>query len=520
MCACSNTSKKDWTLDMAESILIDHPDSAQIILETLYPYSDLNQSQKARCGVLLASAKLQQNKSFASDNLLDNSLAYYKQNNDSIELFKAFQLKVYQSMWRRQQDSMSYYLQQSILIIGENNKAQLYSLYMKLANIYCEPSAEKDYNKAIFYARKALSYATTYQQKAYALHQIGACYGFVGENDSTLIYIARAIDLSQQNKELSNYTTYVLNYANTSGADFEKAQKYLMELSENSLGRLITLGYLNLNNKHISAAKSYCDEANSLYGSNPDKYSINTYNSLRILKACVKYALNEEVSASEGISKNDSISQVISRNEARNKEIAENNLLLQRHIHESQINAQRRIVIILSVVFVGIILFFLYDRHNKKRYISLRKELNQSRINQIELQAGVSEKDENIELLNIWKKRVDICKSNFVRTGWMKKLQLLEEGSLSLKNSFLPPAERSKLRKILFEEFTDLIIDIKTAGNGVNLDDLCLCLFCLLKLNNATISKCMAASENAIRTRKSRLKEKLEPQMYQFIFGK
>ena len=80
--------------------------------------------------------------------------------------------------------------------------------------------------------------------------------------------------------------------------------------------------------------------------------------------------------------------------------------------------------------------------------------------------------------------------------------------------------KREKLRKLLFEEFTDVIIDIKTAGNGVNLDDLSLCLLCLLKVNNTTISKCMGASENAIRTRKSRLKEKLDPQMYQFIFGR
>lgn len=38
-------------------------------------------------------------------------------------------------MWRGQQDSMFYYLQQSINMIGEGNKTQLYSLNMKLAFI-------------------------------------------------------------------------------------------------------------------------------------------------------------------------------------------------------------------------------------------------------------------------------------------------------------------------------------------------------------------------------------------------
>lgn len=520
LCGCDNSLREGRVLDMAESVSTENPDSAKAILETFYPYSGLTQSQRARLGILLASAKLRQNKSFASDSLLDNSISYYSQENDSANLFLAYQLKAYQSKWRGKQDSISYYLQKAISMIGENEKSQLYSLYMKLADIYCEPSAVKNYDKAITYSQKAFSYATTDEQKAFSLHQIGACYGFIGNNDSALAYIERAIFLSQQDKEHANYTTYVLNYANTPDVEYDKAEKYLAELPESSLGKLLTLGFLNLNNRHINAARYYCAKADSLYSSKPDKYSINTYNNLRILNACVKYALNEDVSASEGVSTNDSISQVISRNEALNREIADNNLLLQKHIHESEIKSQRRIVIALSIVFIGIILFFLYDRHNKRRYINLRKELDQSRIEQIELQTIASDEDKNIDLLDIWTKRADICKDNFVRSGWMKKLQILEGNGTTYNSSYLPLSERNKIRKALFEEFTDLIIDIKAAGNGVNLDDLHLCLLSFLKLNNTTISMCMGVSENALRTRKSRLKEKLEPQMHQFIFGK
>lgn len=520
LCACNNSSQKDRILNIAESIIVEHPDSAQAVLETLYPYSKLTHQQRARCGVLLATAKLRQNKAFASDSLLNYSISYFKQNNDSTELFKAYQLKAYQAMWRIQQDSMFYYLQQSINTVGKGNKTQLYALNMKLADIYSEPYAEKDYNKAIGYTKTALTYAETDQQKAYALHQIGVLYSLIKENDSALVYIARAIDFSQQNKGESNYIQYVLNYANTPNVNYEEAKRYLSELPENSLGRLITLGFLNLNNRHIDMAEYFCNKADSLFNSAPDKYSINTYNNLRILHACVEYALNEKVSVDEGVTRNDSISQVISRKEALTSEISNNNLLLQKYIHESQLRTQRKIVIILSIIFFGIILFFLYDRNNKKRYIKLRKELDQIRVNQIELQSTDSENDPNTELTKIWKKRVDICRDSFVRNGWMKKLQLLEGNDKHSNDSFLPPAERNKLRKKLFEEFTDVIIDIKTAGNGVNLDDLSLCLLCLLKVNNTTISKCMGASENAIRTRKSRLKEKLDPLMYQFIFGK
>lgn len=81
-------------LDTAELIVAERPDSAQILLETLYPYSNLSQQQRARCGILLAMAKLRQSKSFASDSLLDNSIAYFNQKNDSAELFRAYQLSL------------------------------------------------------------------------------------------------------------------------------------------------------------------------------------------------------------------------------------------------------------------------------------------------------------------------------------------------------------------------------------------------------------------------------------------
>lgn len=67
LCACNNSIQKDDLLDTAESMTVEHPDSAQTILETLYPYSKLTQQQRARCGILLATAKLQQSKAFASD---------------------------------------------------------------------------------------------------------------------------------------------------------------------------------------------------------------------------------------------------------------------------------------------------------------------------------------------------------------------------------------------------------------------------------------------------------------------
>lgn len=523
LCACGNTSKNDNILKKAEALLDNRPDSAQMILETLYPYSRLNDGQKARCGVLLAEARLGQDKSFASNSLLDNSMAYYENSGDTSSMLLSYRLAAHRAKWRGQQDSMSYYLERAVRFAVHGSKEQLYGLYTDLAGMYSEPYAGKDYSKAIIYAHKALACAATDDQKAYAFNHVGVCFSFMGMSDSASHYMEKAIGFSLKDSERRNYTGYALNYANIPGVDFKKAKEYLSAVPDtNSFGLLLTLGYLYLNNGQIDMAKRCCDRAAAV--SVKRRYSINTYNSLRTLDACVKYAMGKEVPPGGNIvSMNDSVMQTTSMSKARNEEMAEGNLLQQKYINDLKARNRLYAALALSGVFLCIIVFFLYELRSKNRYIRLRKELDGSRISQIrayEESSGLGNGDGNADMAEFWRRRVGICKENFARTGWIRKLQSLEAQGMSAKSSFLPPLERERLRNALFEEFTDFVIDVKSAGEGVNLDDISLCLFNVLKVNNATISMCMAASENAIRTRKSRLKEKLNPDMYQFVFGK
>lgn len=508
-----------WSeIDLAESLMDEHPDSAQKILEQLYPYTQLSDEDRARCGVLLATARLRQNESVASDELLDESIKFYKHTKDSVELFKTYQLKSYQTSWRSQQDSAAYYLNKALALalIASDNAELLYSMNMKLSDLYSAPASVKDYAKAIAYAQKSLDYAIRDEQRAYACNQIGACYGFMNENDSASKYLERAVVLTP--KDQPSYITYVLNYTNTPDVDFPKAERLLRSISSNSLGAVITLGYLNLNNRNIDGAKLYAWQADSIYLSNPERYSINTYNSLRALKSCVAFGAGKPISVTEGVSRNDSISMAGLMNEARRQEITNNNLLLQNYSQRQQLKSQRIIGAIIAAGLFAVIVFFLYDRRNKKRYIELRKELDRSRIEQIDLQSSDAGPAED-ELIRLWRKRADLCRDNFASTGWLKKIQALESAQTA-QPEYLPQTDRTKLRRALFEEYTDVIVDIKASGDGINLDDISLCLLSLLKLGNRTISQCMGVSENAIRTRKSRLKDKLSQEMYMFVFDK
>ena len=230
-------------------LLENRPDSAQMILEMLYPYSRLNDGQKARCGVLLAEARLGQDKSFASDSLLDCSMAYYENSGDTSSLLLSYRLAAHRAKWRGRQDSMAYYLEKAVRFAAAASKEQLYGLYTDLAGMYSEPYAGKDYSKAIIYARKALACAATDDRKAYAFNHVGVCFSFMGMSDSASHYMEKAIGFSLKDSERRNYTGYALNYANIPGVDFKKAKEYLSAVPDtNSFGRLLTLGYLYLNN--------------------------------------------------------------------------------------------------------------------------------------------------------------------------------------------------------------------------------------------------------------------------------
>ena len=100
----------------------------------------------------------------------------------------------------------------------------------------------------------------------------------------------------------------------------------------------------------------------------------------------------------------------------------------------------------------------------------------------------------------------------------MKRIQVMEIQS-STHSQYLSIADRQKLNTALLESFTEFVIDLKSYGTNLTIDDIILCLLSLLNIRNSTISLCTANTESAIRTRKSRLKGKIPPKIFEFIFN-
>lgn len=227
-------------------------------------------------------------------------------------------------------------------------------------------------------------------------------------------------------------------------------------------------------------------------------FSINTGNNLFALKMCLDHSQGRHVIAGENVTANDSINKVVEMQRMLNAELDHSRAKLQQHLVEERISRQRSVILLILMIFIGMAMFFLYDRNVKRKYINLRKQLDRSRVNQI---ISESQTDEATDIAKIRAGRFNLCLQGFSGTEWMKRLQVLDGQEAS---EYLPSESRNKLSDSLMEYFTDIIIDLKANGTGLTVDDIILCLLTLLGLKNLTISRCIAASEGAVSDKEGR----------------
>lgn len=464
---------------------------------------------------LKAIERLQQGKTYLFLEGLDDAIQYYTAKADTTHLLEMYQLASIQMKWKSQQDSAAMYLINASNFATPSTSPSVSDIYLDLSDLYSHPILNKDYAKAIRYAHKAIQTDKSGTNKPRALHDIGIYYAFLSENDSAVAYLDKAIAHTPTNSPY--YTTFALNYANLPVTDFNRSIKYLDNIASESLGKLITKGFLYLNNNRIDSATVYMHQSQGLYNSNPEKYSINTYNSLRMLSNCISYAKTGRVFPGEGTEINDSISERITLNKKTEAEAAERNAALEIKLLESKSRTQNVWIVALAVMLVAGALFALIFWNSKRKYIRLRKEFEQLRRKQIAIEADEERADDEVPF-EIIMKRADICINRFRETG---APNFIQKGELAYNEhkSYLPIKDRAAIRQSLLECFADFIVDMRVDAGKMTMDDIVTALLSMMRAPNSAIAACLGVSDSAVRTRKTRLKSRMSPRMAQFVFG-
>ncbi len=506
---CSRGADIDRRLDNAASLLESAPDSSLKILERIYQSvaPDDMGARKARTVMLLAEARLRNGGSFLTVDGFDDALNYYEAVRDTSALLTLYQLAAIKSRWLGNQERASSYLSKAIDLASDSTFPTRSALLIELSNLYAMPSLKKDYASAVSYAREALKEARTIGEKARALHDIGLFYSFCGMNDSTVTYMEKALD--ETDVENPEFTQYALNYANTPSADFDKSVSYLAQIKSQSLGKLITLGFMHLNHAKADSARHYLKESQRLYYEDPPRYSINTYNNLQLLEQSIGLHDKGIVLPIEGNSTNDSLSEVASIRRKISDERRDYNNKLQMQLLQTKADRQILLNVGLGILLILSIGFGFYVWYAKRKFLKLKQRLDKVKIEQIVAEATDGATDKSLGLVRM---RIDLCIEQFRASRLQAEF---DKFAMKYRNTGGYPSlkEREASQKILIGCFADFIVDLKMTGAKLTVEDIVTCLMSCLRETNVTIAACLGVTDTAVRTRKSRLRTKLPAEM-------
>ena len=198
----------------------------------------------------------------------------------------------------------------------------------------------------------------------------------------------------------------------------------------------------------------------------------------------------------------------------------------QLHLHDRALRHRHiRFVLIgtTGIVIVALILlvtFVIIDNRRKARYIHLQQQLTQNRVEMLALTSMPDDTDaplakpDSARIFALRRQRIDYCIKVFAHTPWQSRVNQIEHSSMEE----LPLTERTGLHQALTDSFADVLIDLKTECPSLTSTDLLFIALTLLGCSIRTSAICTALSENALRTRKTRLKSKMNEDLYRMVF--
>ena len=146
------------------------------------------------------------------------------------------------------------------------------------------------------------------------------------------------------------------------------------------------------------------------------------------------------------------------------------------------------------------------DRKRKKHYIALQHELTQKRVDTMLLkEEEVSEsnkEDLNKKRSELTERQIQLCISVLKTTDCYDQLEALERAThkqLLMMRS---------LRKGIRSEISNAFVD-----------DIFYCVLSLLCCSKTVIMELMDATSDALKTRKNRIKNKMDAQIFDRVFG-
>lgn len=519
--SCSSSAKNPLLL-CADSLMEAHPDSALFILESISSPQKLPRADRALYALLLTQAKYKNYIALEDDSLIKTAVEYYGDRKKSLYAAKAH---YYWGATYRDMGYTSFAVEEFLTAIRlmPVEDEFLAMIYDNLAEAY-----KKDdlYDVATENYRAAYQILKGNSGQTFPLRGIAHVFLLQNEKDSSLCYYQQALDcaLAESDSNLIGALYHDLAMVYNEKGDYIQANKYVSEAIEiMDQDRAINACLLKA---EIMLNLNMLDSASYFYCKNIDYLNINGKVACYDGMYQIEKKRGEWQAAIENIDAYkvlyDSI-QVIADNEELIKlmdkhQLEEHKRKLSEH---NKILLASLIIIFFSLMVICVFYFMWSDRKRKKRYIALQHELTQKRVDTMMLKeeevSDLNKEDIDKKRLDLTEQQIQLCISMFKTTDCYDQLEALEKATP--KQLLAMRSLRKEMRSAISRSFVDVMENLQGRYSALTGDDVFYCVLSLLCCSKSVVMEMMDATSDALKTRKNRIKNKVDAEIFDRVFG-
>ena len=519
--SCSSPSVKNQLLLCADSLMETYPDSALSILESITYPQKMPRADRALYALLLTQARHKNYIALEDDSLIKTAVDYYGDKKKSLRAAKAhyywgaiYSEKGYASF------AVEEYLT-AIRLMPVRNEF-LAMIYDNLAECYEE---DRLYNVAIENYRAAYQILKGKDEQTYPMRGIARVFLLQNEKDSALYYYQQALDcaLADQDSSLIGALYHDLAMVYSEKKDYIQADKFVSKAillqGQDAINTCLSKAQIMLNlNKLYSASYFFSKNMDELdiYGK-----AVCYDGMYQIAKRKGEWkTATENMDAYKILY--DSM-QIMTDNEELNRlmdkhQLEEHKRLLSEHTRTLIFSL---ITAFSSLMIICVFCFMWNDRKRKKHYIALQHELTQKRVDTMLLkEEEVSESNkEHIDKKRseLTEQQIQLCISVLKTTDCYDQLEALERATP--KQLLVMRSLRKEIRSDISNAFVDVMMNLKERYPALTGDDVFFCVLSLLCCSKTVVMELMDATSDALKTRKNRIKNKMDAQIFERVFG-
>lgn len=519
--SCSSPSVKNQLLLCADSLMETYPDSALSILESITYPQKMPRADRALYALLPTQARHKNYIALEDDSLIKTAVDYYGDKKKSLRAAKAhyywgaiYSEKGYASF------AVEEYLT-AIRLMPVRNEF-LAMIYDNLAECYEE---DRLYNVAIENYRAAYQILKGKDEQTYPMRGIARVFLLQNEKDSALYYYQQALDcaLADQDSSLIGALYHDLAMVYSEKKDYIQADKFVSKAillqGQDAINTCLSKAQIMLNLNKL-------DSASYFFSKNMDELDI--YGKAVCYDGMYQIAKRkgEWKTATENMDAYkilyDSM-QIMTDNEELNRlmdkhQLEEHKRLLSEHTRTLIFSL---ITAFSSLMIICVFCFMWNDRKRKKHYIALQHELTQKRVDTMLLkEEELSESNkEHIDKKRseLTEQQIQLCISVLKTTDCYDQLEALERATP--KQLLVMRSLRKEIRSDISNAFVDVMMNLKERYPALTGDDVFFCVLSLLCCSKTVVMELMDATSDALKTRKNRIKNKMDAQIFERVFG-